>query len=228
MGKHIRQTPKEVWQHQRFTIDKLFYSDNTFDWNAGLKILLPCIEAAHKSYMHSNQETVNSSTKYRDMLAWALSGDVRITKKIVRKLARGLRGGIQHKNVLEGGITITNEMREEDSLLSCISVGKDGNITLILWSFWEKVLFEIDQFYGLTDKNVQIMRHIGTLDPKQMTIAQLHFAIAIKASLPIEFFLYPEQDSFTLLRKFRKDAMDEALSVKSDLMDSRESNGDNE
>lgn len=228
MGKHIKQTPKDVWKHQRFTIDDLFYSDSTYDWNSGLKILLPCIETAHKSYMNNNQEVKYRSTKYRDMLAWALSGDPRISTKIARKLAHGLRGGIQHKNVLEGGITITNEMRDGDSLLSCISVGKDGNITLILWSFWEKVLFEIDQFYGLTDKSVQIMRHIGTLDPKQMTIPQLHFAIAIKASLPIEFFLYPEQDSFTLLRKFRKDAMDEALSVKSDLMDSRESNGDNE
>ena len=94
MGKHIKQTQKEVWKHQRFIVDDLFNSDNTYDWNAGLKILLPCIEAAHKSYMDKNQKVMNNRAKYKDMLIWALKGDKRINKKIARDLAHGLRGGI--------------------------------------------------------------------------------------------------------------------------------------
>lgn len=234
MGKHIKQTPKEVWKHQRFIIDDFFYSDNTYDWNAGLKILLPCIETAHKSYMNNNQEAINRATEYKDMLVWALRGDPRINKTIVRKLAHGLRGGIQHNNVLEGGITITNEMRDGDVVESCISKDKDGNVILILWSFWEWVLINIDLFYGFTDKSIQLKHYISTLDSEKMTSQQLLVAVSIASGLPIDLTRNSKQDLKKIMQKFRKDAMDEGFSARSDLfsatsdlMDSHDSKRDN-
>ncbi len=228
MGKHIKQTQKEVWKHQRFIVDDLFNSDNTYDWNAGLKILLPCIETAHKSYMDKNQIMLNNSAKYKDMLTWALGGDKRINKKIVRNLTHGLRGGIQHKNVLEGGITVTNEMRDGDSLLSCISKGKDGKVILILWSFWERVLLNIDQFYEFTGNDVLLKSVVGTLDPKQMTTQQLDDAISIVSGVPSGLLLNPTQDVTKFMQEFKKKAINEAISVTSDIMDSYESERDNQ
>ena len=228
MGKHIKQTQKEVWKHQRFIVDDLFNSDNTYDWNAGLKILLPCIEAAYKSYMDKNQKVMNNRAKYKDMLTWALNGDKRINKKIASKLAHGLRGGIQHKNVLEGGITVTNGMRDGDSLLSCISKGKDGKVTLILWSFWAWVLFNIDRFYELSGNDVQVKRAVGTFDPKQMTMQQLYDAISIKTGVPSGLLLNPTQDVIKFMQEFKKMAINEALSDTSDIMDSYESESDNQ
>lgn len=222
MGSNIKQTAKEVWKHQRFVVDDLFNSDNTYHWNAGLKILLPCIETAHKSYIVKYKQVPNSGSTYKDMLTWALKGDTRINKTIAQKLARGLRGGIMHKNVLEGGITVTNEMRHGDSLLSCISKGNDGTVILILWSFWETVLLNIDHFYMFTSNDVQVKRAVGTLDPKQMNLQQLHDAFSIMTGVPRGWLFNPTQDVSKFVQEFKKEAMNEALTTTSDTMDSYE------